>query len=138
MQACESLVYDPMLSRIISGGISMKRDLDYLRSFLAELEASDEWQHVIGLFDQPGQGDEKRDYHVMLLRDEGFLERMQPGIYRMTAKGHDFLDHTRDETIWEKSKETVAKLKDHSISMLMSVAQGYVRAKLREITGLDV
>lgn len=116
----------------------MKRDLDYMRSFLAELEASDEWQHVIGLFDEPGECDARQDYHVMLLRDEGFLERIQPGIYRMTAKGHDFLDHTRDETIWEKSKDTVGKLKDHSITMLMNVAEGYVRAKLREITGLDL
>lgn len=116
----------------------MQRDLDYMRKMLAELEASDEWQHAIGLFDEPGEGDEKRDYHVMLLRDEGFLERMQPGIYRMTARGHDFLDHTRDDTIWRKSKEAVARLKDHSISMLMDVAEGYVRAKLREITGLDL
>ena len=105
----------------------MKRDLDYLRSLLAGLEASDEWQHVIGLSDEPGDYDAKREYHVLLLRDEGFLERMQPCIYRMTAKGHDFLDHTRDETIWEKSKATVDKLKDHSISMLAEVAKGYVR-----------
>lgn len=116
----------------------MRRDLDYLRRLLSELEASDEWQHVIGLFDEPGEGDAKRDYHVMLLRDEGFLERMQPGIYRMTAKGHDFLDHTRDEGIWQKSKEAAGKLKDHSISMLMQLAEGYVKAKLREITGLDL
>ncbi|MFC3568385.1 DUF2513 domain-containing protein [Paracoccus simplex] len=116
----------------------MKRDLDYMRQLLAELEASEQWQHEIGLSDDEDDLDEKRDYHVILLRDEGLLERIQPGIYRMTAKGHDFLDHTRDDTIWSKSKETVSTLKDHSISMLMSVAEGYVRAKLREITGLDL
>lgn len=138
MKSCESLIRDPMLGRLLARGAGMKRDLDYMRQLLAELEASEQWQHEIGLSDDEDDLDEKRDYHVILLRDEGLLERIQPGIYRMTAKGHDFLDHTRDDTIWSKSKETVSTLKDHSISMLMSVAEGYVRAKLREITGLDL
>lgn len=56
----------------------------------------------------------------------------------MTAKGHDFLDHTRDETVWEKTKSAAGQAKDFSVKFLMEVAEGYVRAKLRQITGLDL
>lgn len=116
----------------------MQRDMDYLRQMLLDLEGDDDWLHTFGMYDKPGEGDAKRDYHVTMLCDEGLLQKTQPGVYRMTSKGHDFLDHTRDQHIWNKSKAAVGQLKNHSITMLMSVAEGYVKAKLREITGLDL
>jgi len=112
--------------------------MDYLRQMLLDLEAEDDWLHTFGLFERPGEADTKRDYHVTLLCDEGLLQKTQPGVYRMTSKGHDFLDYTRDQRIWDKSKAAVGQLKNHSITMLMSVAEGFVKAKLREITGLDI
>lgn len=135
---CESLQVDPIIARLLAGGVRMRRDDDYLRDLLAKLEASDEWQHMLGFDDELGGGDQKLDYHVVLLEDEGLLKRLQPGIYRMTAKGHDFLDHTRDSGIWASAKATTAKIGDHSITTLMKVAEGMVMARLREITGLDL
>lgn len=135
MRDCQSMPYDPKLAGWIRREGEMRRDLDYLREMLGELEASDEWQFGLGYDDE---SDDKRDYHVELCVDEGLLLKLQPGIYRMTAKGHDFLDHTRDKDIWDKSKAAMGHIKDHSISMLMRVAEGYVRVKVREITGLDI
>lgn len=115
----------------------MRRDWDYLREMLSELEEADEYLFPLGL--SCGlDSDTKQDYHVALATDEGLLLKTQPGIYRMTAKGHDFLDHTRDKDVWEKSKAAVGHLKNHSLTMLMNVAEGFVRAKLREVTGLDI
>ena len=137
MRDCESMPYDPKLAVLILLEGEMRRDLDYLRNMLAELEEADEYIFPLGLSGGPG-GDPKLDYHVALATDEGLLLKTQPGIYRMTAKGHDFLDHTRDKDVWEKSKTAVGHLKNHSITMLMNVAEGFVRAKLREATGLDI
>lgn len=134
---CESLRIDPIIARLLAVEVEMRRDDDYLRELLAKLEASEEWQHLLGFDDSPG-GDPKLDYHVVLLEDEGFLKRLQPGVYRMTAKGHDFLDHTRDSGIWARAKEASSKIGDHSVTTLMKVAEGMVLAKLREITGLEL
>ncbi|MCJ8138575.1 DUF2513 domain-containing protein [Falsirhodobacter halotolerans] len=130
--ACESSPTDPMLIRLLEGSGTVQRDLDFMRQILADMEASQEWLHPIGHDDNPPGGREKHDYHVLLLADEGFLQRMQPGIFRMTAKGHDFLDNTRDSGIWRASKAALSGFGSHSVTMLMNVAEGYVRQKLIE------
>lgn len=134
---CESRPFDPKVALLLKLEGEVKRDLDYMRDLLTRLEESDDWQHDLGFTDEPDD-ESVLDYHVRLLEDEGFLLMLQPGVYRMTSKAHDFLDHTRDKDIWEKSKQAVAHLKDHSISMVVSVAEGYVRQKIIEYTGLSI
>lgn len=134
---CESLRIDPIIAPLLAVEADMRRDDDYLRELLAKLEASEEWLHPLGFHEGPG-GDPKLAYHVCILEDEGFLKRMQPGVYRMTSKAHDFLAVTADKDIWEKSKAAVAHMKDHTVNMLLKVAEGMAMAKLREITGLDL
>lgn len=131
--ACESKGIDPNLMELLLSGDEMRRDLDYMRQLLAELEEADDWQfHLLSVQGRPLKVDNKRAYHIMLLRDGGLLKEMAPGIFRMTAGGHDFLDHTRDQDVWDKSKQAMSKLKDHSLAMLTEVAKGFVRAKLIE------
>lgn len=62
---CESIVADPKLIALLRLEGEMRRDLDYMRQMLLDMEASDEWQHELGLDDDD---DPVRDYHVILLR----------------------------------------------------------------------
>lgn len=135
---CESMPYDPMLAVLLRAEDDVRRDDDYLRKMLSDMEASTEWMHYISGSDAPGDSEDKAMFHAKLLEDEGLLQRITPGIYRMTARGHDFVAATADDTVWERSKQAVGHLKQHSVRMLLEVAEGYVRVKLREITGLDL
>ena len=117
----------------------MRRDMDYMRQILADLEASDEWLfHLLPAQSRPLKVDRKREYHIRLLADQGLIRAEGAGTFRMTARGHDFLDHTRDATVWEKTKNAARESGDYSVSLMMDVARGYVRARLREITGIDL
>lgn len=116
----------------------MRRDDDYLRDMLRAMEASDDWLHLVG-YEEDQVAADKSLFHAKLLCDEGFLEEVRPcSEYRMTNKGHDFVATTRDDKIWGKTKAALSKLGGHSVTMLFQVAEGYARAKLRDITGLDI
>lgn len=131
--------YDETFGRLLAGGRSMRRDDDYLRDMLAAMEAAEDWLHQVGLDDdEPPEVADKAIFHARLLEDEGFLERVQPGLYRMTSKGHDFVSTTRDAGVWAAARAAVGRLGGHSVTMLANVAEGLLRAKLREVTGLDV
>lgn len=116
----------------------MQRDMNYLRELLTELVESDEWLHPIGLFDAPDECDSKRDYHVRLLCQEGFLERTQPGIYMVCSRGHDFLSFSAEKTIWEKAKATVAHLKNPSLTMLTNVAEAIAMKQINKALGIGL
>lgn len=120
-------------------GRDMQRDDDYLRKILAGWEASPEWRHSTHPDFLPADTDvDKFLYHVGLLKDEDFLEELAPSVVRMKNKAHDFLGLTNDPTIWERAKTGISDAKGASITMLMNVAEAYVRRRISEITGLDI
>ena len=91
----------------------MKRDMDVIRLLLLRQETGEEPEEL-------KQYDEQLVVHnVALMLDAGFIEgKIIPDrsgsprgaiIIRMTWAGHDFLDSTRDTTIWNKAKEHVFK-----------------------------
>lgn len=116
----------------------MQRDMSYFRELLIEMVDSDDWLHPIGVFDDPGEGDGKRDYHVRLLCQEGFLEQVQPGIYMVCSRGHDFLSYTAEKTIWEKAKAAVSHVKNPSVSMLTNVAEALVLSQISKVIELKL
>jgi len=90
----------------------MKRDMDLIRKILQRIEADQD----LNLDDY---STEEICYHVALLKDAGFLEAFLStgesgditgvSVTRLTWQGHDFLDATRDDTLWCKAREHVLK-----------------------------
>jgi hypothetical protein len=91
----------------------MKRDMDLIREILLYRESDGD--HKI----PNDYNDEQIAYHVQLLIDEGLVEgnviwqhlgeRQVPSGYfitRLTMSGHDFLDASRENKVWEKAKGT--------------------------------
>jgi len=91
----------------------MKRDLDLIRSVLLAVEA-EETQVAI-----PGYTEKQVLYHCALAIEAGLLSGQtipdaegQPYgviVQRLTWAGHDFLDASRSETLWQKAKDQILK-----------------------------
>lgn len=112
----------------------MKRDMDTVRELLLWMEAKPD-----GLFtyhDLPGFPDfESTIEYVQLLTSGGFLTAPTGTTrsFRMTWEGHDFLDKTRDEEVWSKTKAGAAKLGSWSVKILSDLASGFIKQKAAEL-----
>jgi hypothetical protein len=120
----------------------MKRDLELIRSILETVEATDF---------TPGQNIDVKSYdfktvafHVELLKEAGYvvatIGKTDSGEYthvwprRLTWEGYEFLDLSRSETVWQKSKKI---LKDKSISVSVAVLTELLKAIAKEAVGLS-
>lgn len=92
----------------------MKRNMDLARAILLAVEESDS---VVGFLrlEIAGASDAEVSYHVMLLHEAGLIEAHDASgmnshqwfAERLTWAGHEFLDASRDETIWNKAKKLI-------------------------------
>jgi Hypothetical protein (DUF2513) len=91
----------------------MRRNLDIIRLLLLKFERSDQ---VVGL---DYFSEEQQLYHSVLLIEAGYVHGViipdQYGnpisarVSRLTWTGHEFLELTRDDTIWNQAKIVVAE-----------------------------
>lgn len=88
----------------------MKRDMDLAREILRWIEQQEIPKLPILKID--GYSDEVISYHVMLLHEAGLIEAMNASARvqewrpkRLTWNGHEFLDASRNDTLWNKAKE---------------------------------
>jgi hypothetical protein len=104
----------------------MKRDIDLIKAILLGLEESDSVGEV------PGYSGEQIGYHIALLEDAGLITRelhhnaaisaAMLARTRMTWAGHEFLDASRNKSIWEKAKKiTLEKTGALTFEVLKSV-----------------
>jgi hypothetical protein len=88
-----------------------------------------------------GYAPEQINYHVKLLADAGFLEatnfttttRLDWQPRALTWAGHEFLDTTRNESVWAQVK---SKMKDRSLDAPLSVIQQLAVRILAGMLGL--
>ena len=94
----------------------MKLDMDLARRILAEIEASDSIS-LRPKIELPDRSEAEISYHVMLLSQAGLIEaqdissperlRWVPG--HLTMAGHELLEMSRRDTLWERAKTTVRR-----------------------------
>ena len=95
----------------------MKRDMDLARKILLSVEGNTDAIGLDGIRDFRVEGHSKDEvaYHVMLLKEAGLIEaisatNMDPGSFnwypkRLTWQGHEFLESSREESLWQKAKK---------------------------------
>ena len=81
-------------------------------------------------------------YHIALMRDAGLVDaethyiqgkQLDATIYRLTWAGHDFLDASRDNTIWKKAVEHVIK---PGTSWTFSILTDWLKHEAKERLGM--
>ena len=85
----------------------MKRDPEYLREILLEMEASNSSVEVVRHYIGMGQAEQKRWHHFQLLCDAGLITQVSGSGFRLTSQGHDFLDAIRDQGRWRKIMDRI-------------------------------
>ena len=92
----------------------MKRDMDLVRAILLDIEANNVFEEGPYTPKIPGYSLEEIAYHVAIMQDADLLVAhviwlRQPYIHvqRMAWKGHEFLEASRDESLWSQAKEKV-------------------------------
>ena len=118
----------------------MKRDDEYLRDWLLEHEAKDDWLFVMPGMTSPSSEDEDKErYHVLLLEDLDFAKTVARGTFRLTAHAHDYIDAIRSDGIWEKTKAAVAETGGSAtLELFKAVALGFAKQKLEKHTGIEL
>ena len=112
-----------------------KRNLEISRELLLRAEAmpfessDDFFTPFIDLEPAPT---EVEAYHLVLLRDAGFIEgkHAEYGTFRITNAGHDYLDTVRDEEVWRKTKSLVGAAGTYTLSIVAEVAKSIASKKI--------
>lgn len=94
----------------------MKRDMDLIRKILLEIEAHPEPNRLIKLAIKD-YNREQLSYHVKLLAEASLIEAKNVSSTTnfewnpicLTWEGHEFLEASRDEGMWEKAKSLIIR-----------------------------
>ncbi len=120
--------------------INMKRDMDLCRLILFKIE--DEYRSTALINLQiDGYDVETIAYHCDLLFDAGLIKSYKPtyasdeiyffSVGALTWEGHDFLDKIRENTIWNRTKNSI---KENALPMTLevikSVATSFINDRL--------
>jgi hypothetical protein len=57
---------------------------------------------------------------------------------RLTMADHEYLDAIRDDEVWHRTKEGAHAFGSFGSEALGALAQGFVREKIRQHTGIEV
>ncbi len=118
----------------------MKREMELVRAILLELE-----QHARGLAPESltirGYTDEQVGFHCYLMKQAGLITgrsetfssidgspRVTP--FALTWDGYEFLENTKNPTIWQQTRELIGGVGGASFSVWSTVAAQVVMKNL--------
>jgi hypothetical protein len=120
----------------------MKRDMDLIRQILLAVEQDDDatGRHEVSV-NIEGHLPIKVEYHVRLAAEDGLLIAMDAGVEsqiavlptRLTPAGHDFLEASRDITIWQRAKILAVKTGGESVAVLMGIMIEIGKERLKKL-----
>lgn len=117
----------------------MKRDDDLIRNLLLEFEEREDWLKAIPQTTSMSKEDRKIIGHIYLLCDAGLVTSVGRDTYRLTNQGHDFLEATRDEGLWQTTKDAVSETGGNAtLEIVKTLAIGLLKKKISQHTGIDL
>ncbi|MCJ2126789.1 DUF2513 domain-containing protein [Methylobacterium sp. J-077] len=120
----------------------MKRDMDFIRNILLDVEAGKmqtRYEELIGKTDEEnGLELDKLRYHYKLIADAGFvtcIKDLSLGQVPidLTWLGCDFVDTIRDDDVWRKTKSGASKAAGAGFGFIVELAKGYAKAELQKL-----
>jgi DNA-binding HxlR family transcriptional regulator len=127
-----------LLKRMYTKGMRpMKRNTDLIRRILLDLEERGSYTNWLDV-DIEEYSPEQMDYHLELLVEAGLIRTRASGQeptrqypVRLTWEGHEFLDAARDETRWQRAKESTARAGGVPFQILKAVLLEMVEQEAR-------
>ena len=117
----------------------MKRDNDLIRDLLMEFEAREDFLIVVAPHLSMSLDERQRWYHVELMCDAGLMTPVGKGTFRITHQGHDFLEATRDQGAWERTKAAVSQTGGNAtLDILKQISVAFLKRKIKDHTGLEI
>ena len=119
----------------------MKRDNEYLRELLFNIESDEDYLYLVDVDLRVPPEERKKLYYILLLCDEGYVVPIgkRNETYRLTAKGHDFIEAIRDDGIWEKTKKAVTETGGNAtLEMVKLIAVELLKKKISEHAGVEL
>ena len=119
----------------------MKRDMDLIRALLLQFEKATDQVDATRLT-IPNFSRDEIIYHTQLLSEAGLIRAhlyaddssylpQIAQVDRLTWEGHEFLDAARDDSTWQKAKETVlSKLGTVSLAVFQSLLISIAKSQL--------
>ena len=132
----------------------MRRDMEYCIEILKDLSEGTfkKILYVSHIFTPELSAEEEEEnkkymYHLEIMRDAGLIDYELMGIsggYNIvdcpiiTWQGNDFLDMVENESLWNRTKESV-KAKGFEIAkMPIDLLVSYTKMKAKEMLGLEI
>ena len=127
----------------------MERDWDIIREILIKLEKTNPDEKFVKLSDFPEEKHFIVSYNAKLLIDAGLVQgKIMPfrgvspkpaDLYleNLTWNGHEFLDTIKNDTVWQKTKESfLSRGLDMSLDLVKSVAIDIAATIIKKAAGL--
>jgi hypothetical protein len=122
----------------------MKRDMEVIRKVLLAIEE----QYVdVAIYNLKVDDLDMKiiAYHCKLLYDAEYISDYKAqfaeneiyafGVGSLTWEGHEFLDQIRNDTIWDKTKETITK---NGLPMVIDVVKDVATSVISEMTSAAI
>lgn len=120
--------------------------MDLIREVLLALEAFKQRpgsiSHLVGEnFDIEGYDADTIEFHLSLIQEAGLLEHIDThpargiAFTRLSWAGYDFLDATRDKTVWEKTKQTGKQAGGFSFDLAIGIAKEIIKQNAAKLLG---
>ena len=136
---CESLPLPPSLIALLRSGMAMRKDDDFLRALLFELDESEDWLHHISFDDGDNPEMAKRYFHAMLLADAGALavNGKYLDMFRIRDQGYTLIGVMRDDNAWAKVRGAAGSAGRHGVAAMVQVATELVQQQIKSAMGLS-
>jgi hypothetical protein len=128
----------------------MKRDMEYVRTLLIEIEAAPApIRQSSELLRESASEEEKLRlfYHLGMLIDETgsvsgiAAHTMQSRNWinlQLTWQGHEFIETVRDPEVWVRTKEGAKKAGNFGLEFVIEIAKAYGKHIAKERLGIDL
>ena len=126
----------------------MTRDIDLIREMMQALEANSDLKgrsmrvaEAEKFFPELKHDRDVLAYHLMLIIDQKFvLGEYEPAsgrfaLQRLTADGHDFIDMTRQKTVWDHARAAMKEGGGATLGLAWKVAQKVVENAIEKRIG---
>lgn len=124
----------------------MKRDMDFVRDLLLEIEDGKDYFQTDEMLDDGSEITDakelalikKTEHHIGIMLGAGLIEFDVAGssgvfIKGLTWQGHDFLDTIRDPAMWRKTREGASKLGGAGFAMIVEFAKSVAKGELQKL-----